>query len=102
MKIVDDEKFIDATFFVNANLAVLSLALPFAKALPWAADKGLSVSVDVRLFFMSVLLILPDKSVFSKRKEMVNIGNQGGAQIKKCKRETSKNKKEAKLWAMIS
>ena len=42
------------------------------------------------------------KSVFSERKGVVNFGDQGGAQIKKCKRETSKNKKEAKLWAMIS
>ena len=40
--------------------------------------------------------------MFSERKGVVNFGDQGGAQIKKCKRETSKNKKEAKLWAMIS
>ena len=67
VKIVDDEKFINATFFVNANLAVLSLALPFANARPCAADKGLSVSVDIRLFITSLLLTFPDKSVFSER-----------------------------------
>ncbi len=88
MKIVDDEKFIDATFFVNANLAVLSFADPLANARPWAADKGLSVSVDVRLFFMSVLLILPDKSVFNKIKHM---GQLWGKELYKIVYKFGKN-----------